>query len=179
MGKFASISSGRVPLSAMNIATLNQPKDVLTLNMLTDAIINAYRPGDIILIAMSQPASLCTGHQDLVRDISGSVPLYIYRLITVFVAQEQFIRELFERGIPQSGLYFHCRGLRSLDGATEAYETNVLAADVRNAILNNMPRYGMRPAVSAYLYACDLDDRYLFPTVPRATLYQCNPCFQL
>jgi hypothetical protein len=80
VGKFASISSGRVPLSAMNIATLNQPKDVLTLNMLTDAIINAYRPGDIILIAMSQPASLCTGHQDLVRDISGSVPLYIYWL---------------------------------------------------------------------------------------------------
>jgi hypothetical protein len=96
----------------------------------------------------------------------------------VCVAQEQFIRELFERGIPQCALYFHCRGLRSLNGSTETYETNVLAADVRNAILNNMPRYGVRPAVSAYLHACHLDDRYLFPTVPRATLYQSNSCFQ-
>jgi hypothetical protein len=35
-----------------------QEKDVATPNLLQDPIVNAYRPGDIILIAMSQPTNL-------------------------------------------------------------------------------------------------------------------------
>jgi hypothetical protein len=34
--------------------------------MLQDSTINAYRPGHIILIAMSQPANFCVCHRDLV-----------------------------------------------------------------------------------------------------------------
>jgi hypothetical protein len=66
VGKFASASTARAPLSAMNVPTLQQADDVATLNMLPDFIVNAYHPGDIVLIAMSQPTSICIGHQDLV-----------------------------------------------------------------------------------------------------------------
>ncbi|EFX76373.1 hypothetical protein DAPPUDRAFT_322425 [Daphnia pulex] len=131
VGKFASSSTARAPLSAMNMPTLQQADDVATLNLLPDFIVNAYRPGDIILIAMSQPTMICIGHQDL----------------------EVFISELFERGIPEDSVFFFCRGLKSENSKTVNYPTNVLAADVRNAIRDNMPRYGMRPAVSAFLYA--------------------------
>ncbi|EFX61570.1 hypothetical protein DAPPUDRAFT_272740 [Daphnia pulex] len=51
--------------------------------MLQDAIINAYWPGHIIQKAISHPANLCVCHQDL----------------------ETFIRELFERGVPQEALF--------------------------------------------------------------------------
>ncbi|EFX63988.1 hypothetical protein DAPPUDRAFT_118642 [Daphnia pulex] len=86
VGKFASVGSATSPLSAMHTPTCNQEADVYTLNMLQDAIINAYWPGHIIQKAISHPANLCVCHQDL------------------FVS----------------------------------YETNVLAADLRNAILGDL-----------------------------------------
>ncbi|EFX81459.1 hypothetical protein DAPPUDRAFT_102532 [Daphnia pulex] len=43
--------------------------------------------------------------------------------------------------------------MHSLHGKTVSNETTLLAADLRNAILDNMTRYGVRPAVSAYLHA--------------------------
>jgi hypothetical protein len=55
----------------MSLPTHQQEADVATLNMLTEYIINAYRPGDVILIATSQPASFCIGHQDLVIFLGG------------------------------------------------------------------------------------------------------------
>jgi hypothetical protein len=64
-----------------------------------------------------------------------------------------FIRELFERGIPPEACYFYCRGLKSLHGTTLPNETTLSAAELRNAILDEIPRYGVRPAVSAYLHA--------------------------
>jgi hypothetical protein len=66
VGKFASAGCARSPLSAMSQPTSQQPPDVMTLNMLPTFIINAYQPGDTVLIAMNQPVSLCIGHQDLV-----------------------------------------------------------------------------------------------------------------
>jgi hypothetical protein len=66
VGKFASAGSATSPISSMNHPTCKQEKDVYTLNMLQDSIINAYRPGHIILIAMSQPANFCVCHRDLV-----------------------------------------------------------------------------------------------------------------
>jgi hypothetical protein len=52
--------------------------------------------------------------------------------------------------------------LQSSNGKTVNYETNVLAADVRNAILGNMPWYGIRPAVSAFLYAAEVGECSFF-----------------
>jgi hypothetical protein len=66
VGKFASAANSRCPLSMMTTPTLKQLDDVLTLNVLLSFIINACRPGDTVLIVISQPASLCIGHQDLV-----------------------------------------------------------------------------------------------------------------
>jgi hypothetical protein len=66
VGKFASASTARAPLSTINVPTHQQADDVATLNMLQDFIVNAYRPGDIVLLVMSQSTSLCIGHQDLV-----------------------------------------------------------------------------------------------------------------
>lgn len=60
VGKFAS--SARSPMSAMSTPTNQQPKDVTTLNMLQDFIVNAYRPGDIVLVGMGQLTSICIGH---------------------------------------------------------------------------------------------------------------------
>jgi hypothetical protein len=70
VGKFASGGSARAPLSAMSEPTREQPADVMTLNMLPTCIINAYRPGDTVLIAMNQPVSFCIGQQDLVSLVS-------------------------------------------------------------------------------------------------------------
>lgn len=64
-----------------------------------------------------------------------------------------FIGELYERVVPEDSIFFFCRGLQYEKAETVNYETNVLAADMRNAIAENMPRYGIRPAVSAFLYA--------------------------
>jgi hypothetical protein len=69
-----------------------------------------------------------------------------------FELQELFIREIFERGIPKSAFYIHCHGLRSDKSVTMQYTTITLASDLRDAIRNNMPLNGMRPAVSAFLY---------------------------
>ncbi|XP_046650956.1 uncharacterized protein LOC124342029 [Daphnia pulicaria] len=113
--------------------------------MLQDSTINAYRPGHIILIAMSQPANFCVCHRDL----------------------ETFIRELFERGIPQEALFIYCYGLDTSTAKTLSYETIVLAADLRNAILANLPRYGIRPAISGYLYACNKAENQRFNTPER------------
>jgi hypothetical protein len=77
VGKFASAAGAPAPLSAMSIPTLQQEVDVATLNMLTEYIINAYRPGDVILIAMSQSASICIGHQDLVIFLGG----FLFRVL--------------------------------------------------------------------------------------------------
>lgn len=52
------------PLSAMTTPTDGQQADVFILNFLLDFIINAYMLGDTILIAVSQPSSLCIGHED-------------------------------------------------------------------------------------------------------------------
>lgn len=66
VGKFTSASLACSPLSAMSHPTHQQKEDVATLNMLPDFIVHAYRTGDIVLLAMSQPTSLCIGQQDLV-----------------------------------------------------------------------------------------------------------------
>jgi hypothetical protein len=66
VGKYASAANARAPLSSMEQPTLGQAVDVKTLNMLADDIVNAYLPGDTVLVAMNQPVSICIGFQDLV-----------------------------------------------------------------------------------------------------------------
>jgi hypothetical protein len=91
VGKFASAGSARSPLSALTVPTKEQAEDVMTLNMLSTFIINAYRPGDTILIAMNQPICFCIGQQDLVSLVNVCpmtcyyVNIYIYRHIYIYI----------------------------------------------------------------------------------------------
>ncbi|EFX65990.1 hypothetical protein DAPPUDRAFT_116798 [Daphnia pulex] len=146
-----------IPLSAMSEPFKEQAADVMTLNMLPTFIINDYRPGDTVLIAMNQPVSLCIGHQDLVLVASGclyscrvvalestltnAVVLVVVRCTTMLWLQKAFITELFERGIPRDSLFFHCHGLQTEHSKTVNYATNVLAADLLDGLVNKMPRF--------------------------------------
>ena len=96
-----------------------------------------------------------------------------------------FIHELFARGITKSALYFYYYGL-VIDqaGYTKKYETVVLASELRDAILEGIPRYGLRPRVSAVLFAMergDTDNRLipyhlLLPLSVRGTeVFFCRP----
>lgn len=46
-------------------------------------------------------------------------------------------------------LFVYCHKFLSEHRITEKYETNVLASDISDAILNNIPQYGERLAISA------------------------------
>jgi hypothetical protein len=70
--------------------------------------------------------------------------------------QKAFITEMFERGIPRDSLFFFCRGLQTEHNKTVNYTTNVFATNVLDGIVNKIPRYGIRPPVSGYLYATEV-----------------------
>lgn len=123
----------------MTTPTFKQPDDVLTLNVLSSSIINAYRPSDTVLIFISQPVSLCIGHQDLVTANVIFFTLWFFlRWIVLYIwgrlgwLQELFIRQLFERRIPKAVLYIYCHGLRLEDNETQQYTTNIFASDLRH-----------------------------------------------
>ncbi|EFX64130.1 hypothetical protein DAPPUDRAFT_266994 [Daphnia pulex] len=117
VGKYASSSGARASLSAMSTPTNQQMKDMATLNMLPEYIVNAYCLGDVVLIAMNQPTNICIGHQDF----------------------------LFEQGIPLAAFFFYCRGFNSLHGKTVSNETMLLATDLRSAILSISQRVNQAP----------------------------------
>jgi hypothetical protein len=70
--------------------------------------------------------------------------------------QKAFISDLFARGVPPDSLFIYCRGLQTEHGKTVNYATNISGADLLNGIINKVPRYGIRPAVSGYLYATEV-----------------------
>lgn len=70
--------------------------------------------------------------------------------------QKVFITELIERGIPRDSLFFFFRGLQTEHNKKVNYAKNVLAAELLDGIVNKMPRYGIQPTVSGYLYAAEV-----------------------
>jgi hypothetical protein len=77
-------------------------------------------------------------------------------MLAIFcLLQKAFITEMFERGIPRDA-FFYCRGLKTEHKKTVNYAANVLAADILYNIVNNVPRYGIRPPASGYLYAAQV-----------------------
>ena len=94
--------------------------------MLQDAIINAYWPGHIVLIGgvisgsglisgMTSNEFLCwsQGFCKFVRLKFWGIYIFFH------LSLELFIRELFERGIPQEALFFFCYGLSTAYGKTK------------------------------------------------------------
>ena len=61
----------------------------------------------------------------------------------------EFINEVLDRGIPEKVFYFYYHGLEIGENKIPKYEANILASDLRVAILEQMPRYGKRENVSA------------------------------
>jgi hypothetical protein len=161
VGKFASAASALAQLSTIHITTETQEKDVYILNVLKDAIINAFWPGHIVLIGMTSNEFLCwsPGFCNLFLFLPKAVSLKFWGIYIFFhLSLELFIGELLERGIQQEALFFFCYGLSTAYGKTKNYETNVLAVDLRNAILGNVPRYRIRPAVFGFLYAASVGE---------------------
>jgi hypothetical protein len=76
------------------------------------------------------------------------------------------IREILERGITKSVFYIHSQGLRNDMMITKRYPTILLVSDLRDTIKNDIPRYGVRPAVSAFLYEANKSKVFLitFPS---------------
>jgi hypothetical protein len=102
-----------------------QEKDVATLNLMQDVIVNTYRPFDIILIAM-KPSSICIGRHDFVEN---SFPFSIFFVPKIFLLifpcfdRELFIREFFKRSFLQAALFSYFPvGFNSLHGLTDSYE---------------------------------------------------------
>ena len=58
----------------------------------------------------------------------------------------EFINEVLDRGIPEEVFYFY-HGLEIGENKIPKYEANILASDLRVAILEQMPRYGKRENV--------------------------------
>lgn len=84
------------------------------------------------------------------RSLTNAVVLVVVGL------QKAFIAEMFERGIPRDSSYSFVNGLQTEHGKTVNHATNVLAAEVLDGIINEIPRYGIRPPVSGYLYAAEV-----------------------
>jgi hypothetical protein len=82
-----------------------------------------------------------------------------------FLLHKAFITEMFERGIPRDA-FFYCRGLKTEHKKTVNYAANVLAADILYNIVNNVPRYGIRPPASGYLYAAQVGKFATQYTIP-------------
>ena len=59
----------------------------------------------------------------------------------------EFINEVLDRGIPEKVFYFYYHGLEIGENKIPKYEANILASDLRVAILEQMPRYGKRENV--------------------------------
>ncbi len=78
------------------------------------------------------------------------------------------IREILERGIPKSVFYIHSQGFRNDMMITKRYPTILLASDLRDAIKNDMPGYGMQPAVSAFLYEANKGKAFFITSPSRS-----------
>jgi hypothetical protein len=64
------------------------------------------------------------------------------------------LEDVYRRGIPKDSLYFFYYGLESTQNCTSPnHETVVLAADILEAIEQNLTPYGKRPGHLAVLYA--------------------------
>jgi hypothetical protein len=68
VGKFGNYATALCPISKMTtpMVDLNESEDIIPLNLLPDFVVNAYRPLDTVMLAISQPASLCVLHEDIV-----------------------------------------------------------------------------------------------------------------
>ncbi|EFX64583.1 hypothetical protein DAPPUDRAFT_118033 [Daphnia pulex] len=138
------------------IVDLNELEDIIPLNLLSDFDVKAYRPLGTVMLAISQPASLCVLHEDIVSCLELVM---------------RFIREILERGIPKSVFYIHSHGLRNdmrNDMITKRYPTILMASDLRDAIKNDMPGYGMRPAVSVFLYEANKGKAFFITSPSRS-----------
>lgn len=67
VAKFASAASACSPVYRMTRKTVKQPDDIPPLSMLSDFIVASYRPGDVVLIAMSHPTNFAIVHSDVVN----------------------------------------------------------------------------------------------------------------
>jgi hypothetical protein len=67
VGRFASAANACSPVYRMTRKTVNQPDDIPPLSMLSDFIVASYRPGDVVLIAMSHPTNFAIVHHDVVN----------------------------------------------------------------------------------------------------------------
>jgi len=68
----------------------------------------------------------------------------------------EFINEVLDRGIAEEVFYFNYNDVLEIgENKIPKYETNILASDLKVAILEQMPRYGIRPSISAVLYAME------------------------
>ena len=68
----------------------------------------------------------------------------------------EFINEVLDRGIPGEAFFFYYHGLHIGQNNTPKHETNILAIELRDSILEQMPRYGgVRPPISVVLYTME------------------------